>query len=112
MYSPDKEEFEVKVELARDKLLPRGYSYCRCTEYHLGKTLSIIDNNNYYYNIECVLSGGEDRFYVLTPIDIILAQKTDANDHVDWLINKKQFQVNSIVYIHNNVIILGSDGFC
>ena len=44
--------------------------------------------------IECVMSGDEDRFYVLTPIDIILAQKTDGNDHIDWLIKKKRFGVS------------------
>jgi hypothetical protein len=75
-YSPQDEEFKTMPEVARDKLLPRGYSYCRCTEYHL----------------EQVMNGNENRFYVLTPIDIILAQKTDANDHIDWLIRKKQFK--------------------
>ena len=42
--------------------------------------------------LECVMTGDEDRFYVLTPIDIILAQKLDANDHVDWLIRNKLFE--------------------
>ena len=42
--------------------------------------------------LECVMTGDEDRFYVLTPIDIILAQKLDANDHVDWLIKNKLFE--------------------
>ena len=42
--------------------------------------------------LECVLTGDEDRFYVLTPIDIILAQKLDANDHVEWLIKRNRFE--------------------
>ncbi|XP_003382724.1 PREDICTED: vacuolar protein sorting-associated protein 41 homolog [Amphimedon queenslandica] len=76
MYLPDSEEFETVEEIACDTLMPRGYTYCRCTEYHL----------------ECVMTGDEDRFYVLTPIDIILAQKLDANDHVEWLIKRNRFE--------------------
>lgn len=49
--------------------------------------------------IECVLTGSEDRFYVLTPIDIILAQKTDCNDHIDWLTKRKRFEVKLFYFI-------------
>ena len=50
--------------------------------------------------LECVMTGDEDRFYVLTPIDIILAQKLDANDHVDWLIKNKLFE-EAMEYVDN-----------
>lgn len=80
-------------ELTNDKLLPRGYSYCRCDEYHLGNNTVWVESILLLLFIECVITGDEDRFYILTPIDIILAQKTDANDHVDWLIKKKEFKV-------------------
>ena len=36
---------------------------------------------------------GEDRFYIVSPIDILLAQKRDAADHIDWLLGKKDFEV-------------------
>ena len=50
--------------------------------------------------LECVMIGDEDRFYVLTPIDIILAQKLDANDHVDWLLKNKHFE-EAMEYVDN-----------
>ena len=50
--------------------------------------------------LECVMTGDEDRFYVLTPIDIILAQKLDANDHVDWLLRNKHFE-EAMEYVDN-----------
>ena len=50
--------------------------------------------------LECVMTGDEDRFYVLTPIDIILAQKLDANDHVDWLLRNKLFE-EAMEYVDN-----------
>ena len=42
---------------------------------------------------ECVITGDEDRFYVLTPINIILAQKTTPSDHVRLLNSKERFKV-------------------
>lgn len=87
-------------ELTKDKLLPRGYTYCRCEEYHLGNNTMWMGSILLLLFIECVMTGDEGRFYILTPIDIIIAQKTDANDHVDWLIKKKEFKVqNMILYL-------------
>lgn len=37
------EEFATAVELWTDKLLPRGYSYCKAQEYHLGKGYRVVD---------------------------------------------------------------------
>ena len=44
---------------------------------------------------ECVL--GEDRFYIVSPIDILLAQKRDVADHIDWLLLRKDFEVQRIL---------------
>ena len=125
-YIKEQKSFEAAEPKARDKLLPKGYNYCRCEEYHVGQCVCVeilhlyicrrnvchtcvctMVLNNYtgtciqsclmpfirilgqhftlylectsISNIrflllyaECVL--GEDRFYILTPIDIILAQ--------------------------------------
>ena len=53
-------------------------------------------------NAECVLR--EDRFYIVSPIDILLAQKRDVADHIDWLLQKKDFEVHNVqytcIYIH------------
>jgi len=35
---------------------------------------------------------GEDRFYILTPLDIILASKRDDSDHIEWLQLQDQFE--------------------
>ena len=43
------------------------------------------------------MTGDEDRFYVLTPIDIILAQKTTPSDHIDWLIARENFKVIIVI---------------
>ncbi len=56
------------------------------------------------YNIECVITGNEDRFYVLTPIDIILAQKTTLVDHINWLIVKNKFKVKRYMYFRGTQI--------
>ena len=44
---------------------------------------------------ECVL--GEDRFYIVSPIDILLAQKRDVADHIDWLLQRKDFEVQCML---------------
>ncbi|XP_064401865.1 vacuolar protein sorting-associated protein 41 homolog [Halichondria panicea] len=73
-YNPVDKEFEHPEHITKDKLLPKGYQYCHCEEYHLESVVY------------------EDRFYIVTPIDIILAQKRDANDHIDWLVDKQDFE--------------------
>ncbi len=35
-YDTVNEDFLSVTEISRDKLLPRGYSYCKAQEYHLG----------------------------------------------------------------------------
>ena len=35
-YNQEKEEFNQPNEVTNDKLLPRGYAFCHCKEYHLG----------------------------------------------------------------------------
>ena len=49
---------------------------------------------------ECVL--GEDRFYIVSPIDILLAQKRDVADHIDWLLQRKDFEVHACTYLDWN----------
>ena len=42
---------------------------------------------------ECV--RGEERFYIVSPIDILLAQTRDVSDHVDWLLQRRNFKVQT-----------------
>lgn len=50
----------------------------------------------------------EDRFYIISPIDILLAQKRDAADHIDWLLQKRDYEVCIIVYACTLRFELGS----
>lgn len=54
------------------------------------------------------MTGDEDRFYVVTPIDIILAQKTTPSDHIDWLISRERYKVwiNVLDIIISNEFVL------
>eukprot|EP00731_Ephydatia_muelleri_P008659 Em0004g997a len=82
MYDADKKVYNVPEEKSNDKLLPKGYKYFQCWEYHL----------------ECVEK--ENRFYIVTPTDIILAEKRTSNDHVDWLVEHKHFEA-ALQYAEN-----------
>jgi hypothetical protein len=75
-YDQAQKKFENPGTCSKDKLLPKGHQFCRAEEYHL----------------ECV--GGEERFYILTPIDIILAEKRGDLDHIEWLLNKSRYTVS------------------
>ena len=38
-YNPEDETFETPDDISREKLLPKGFEFCRCEEYHLGNFL-------------------------------------------------------------------------
>ena len=38
-YSPEAQNFNDPKHITKDKLLPKGHGFCRCEEYHLGKTM-------------------------------------------------------------------------
>lgn len=48
----------------------------------------------------------EDRFYIVSPIDILLAQKRDMADHIDWLLQKKDFEVQCSFFVHVHMFTL------
>lgn len=138
-YSPEHQNFNDPKHITKDKLLPKGYGFCRCEEYHLGKgvknfkyvhvhvcimqwqklisidivhvhvTYTLCSRACWLYHLclsiyvmctECVL--GEDRFYIVSPIDILLAQKRDVADHIDWLLQRKDFEVHACTYLDWN----------
>jgi len=36
-YNSKEQKFATPQIVSKDKLLPKGYQYCRCEEFHLGK---------------------------------------------------------------------------
>lgn len=40
-----------------------------------------------------VYSEGESLFYIVSPRDIVVAKERDQDDHIDWLLEKKKYEV-------------------
>lgn len=38
-------------------------------------------------------SEGESLFYIISPKDIVVAKERDQDDHIDWLVQKKKYEV-------------------
>lgn len=43
-------------------------------------------------------SQGESLYYIISPKDIVVAKERDQDDHIDWLLDKKKYEVG--VYNH------------
>lgn len=41
-------------------------------------------------------SEGESLFYIISPKDIVVAKERDQDDHIDWLLEKKKYEVCDI----------------
>lgn len=41
-------------------------------------------------------SEGESLFYIISPKDIVVAKERDQDDHIDWLLEKKKYEVGVI----------------
>ena len=39
-------------------------------------------------------SEGESLFYIISPKDIVVAKERDQDDHIDWLLDKKKYEVS------------------
>lgn len=42
-------------------------------------------------------SEGESLFYIVSPRDVVVAKERDQDDHIDWLLEKKKYEVVSIL---------------
>ena len=40
-YNSKEQKFATPQIVSKDKLLPKGYQYCRCEEFHLGKCMYV-----------------------------------------------------------------------
>lgn len=38
-------------------------------------------------------SEGESLFYIISPRDVVVAKERDQDDHIDWLLEKKKYEV-------------------
>lgn len=38
-------------------------------------------------------SEGESLFYIVSPRDVVVAKERDQDDHIDWLLEKKKYEV-------------------
>lgn len=38
-------------------------------------------------------SEGEPLFYIVSPRDVVVAKERDQDDHIDWLLEKKKYEV-------------------
>lgn len=41
-------------------------------------------------------SEGESLFYIISPKDIVVAKERDQDDHIDWLLEKKKYEVGVV----------------
>ncbi|XP_049953703.1 vacuolar protein sorting-associated protein 41 homolog isoform X1 [Schistocerca serialis cubense] len=62
------------TEICTDSLSMRGYQEYKCNEYHL----------------ECLIE--ENRFFIVSPKDIVVASPYDADDRIQWLIEHGKYE--------------------
>uniref|UniRef100_A0A4W4EUA8 Vacuolar protein sorting-associated protein 41 homolog n=1 Tax=Electrophorus electricus TaxID=8005 RepID=A0A4W4EUA8_ELEEL len=75
-------------EISSDALTVRNFQENECRDYKLEH------------------SEGESLFYIISPKDIVVAKERDQDDHVDWLLEKKKYEVGQkigMAYINHLV---------
>uniref|UniRef100_A0A8C7KZR5 Vacuolar protein sorting-associated protein 41 homolog n=1 Tax=Oncorhynchus kisutch TaxID=8019 RepID=A0A8C7KZR5_ONCKI len=63
-------------EISSDALTVRNFQENECRDYRLEH------------------SEGESLFYIISPKDIVVAKERDQDDHIDWLLDKKKYEVS------------------
>uniref|UniRef100_A0A2I3GQ95 Vacuolar protein sorting-associated protein 41 homolog n=1 Tax=Nomascus leucogenys TaxID=61853 RepID=A0A2I3GQ95_NOMLE len=66
---------ETCEEISSDALTVRGFQENECRDYHLE------------------YSEGESLFYIVSPRDVVVAKERDQDDHIDWLLEKKKYEI-------------------
>lgn len=96
---------ESYEEISSDALTVRNFRDNECRDYRLGENMKLC-----YYNSDfickdqwCTIginafswtehSEGESLFYIISPKDIVGARERDQDDHIDWLLEKKKYEV-------------------
>ena len=57
--------------------------------------VSPIESPNLFLSslISIEYSEGESLFYIVSPRDVVVAKERDQDDHIDWLLEKKKYEV-------------------
>ena len=66
--------YDAADEVSVDVIKVRRFQVLRCNDYRLERVPE------------------EDRFYIVCPHDIILGKKRDVDDHVEWLLERKDYK--------------------
>uniref|UniRef100_A0A8C8G360 Vacuolar protein sorting-associated protein 41 homolog n=1 Tax=Oncorhynchus tshawytscha TaxID=74940 RepID=A0A8C8G360_ONCTS len=66
-------------EISSDALTVRNFQENECRDYRLEH------------------SEGESLYYIISPKDIVVAKERDQDDHIDWLLDKKKYEVGVII---------------
>lgn len=91
----------LKAALPSDGASPREASFLFPLELHsLTESLKLVP--------KCVMPSpprcsflaspteyleGESLFYIVSPRDVVVAKERDQDDHIDWLLEKKKYEV-------------------
>lgn len=95
---------ESYEEISSDALTVRNFRDNECRDYRLGETMQlcyptdlICEDQWYTIGINAFSwtehSEGESLFYIISPKDIVGARERDQDDHIDWLLEKKKYEV-------------------
>ena len=66
--------YDAADEISVDVIKVRRHQVLRCNDYRLERVPE------------------EDRFYIVCPHDIILGKKRDVDDHVEWMLERKEYR--------------------
>lgn len=107
-------------EISSDALTVRNFQDNECRDYRLGETIRSAPREmsrclllqpdfimHRLSNVSCNVgvrrginvfsstehSEGESLFYIISPKDIVVAKERDQDDHIDWLVQKKKYEV-------------------
>lgn len=53
-------------------------------------------------------SEGESLFYIVSPSDVVVAKERDQDDHIEWLLEKKKYEV--IIRSFPSFLLNGASG--
>uniref|UniRef100_A0A674CUC5 Vacuolar protein sorting-associated protein 41 homolog n=1 Tax=Salmo trutta TaxID=8032 RepID=A0A674CUC5_SALTR len=71
-------------EISSDALTVRNFQENECRDYRLEHSV------------------GESLFYIISPKDIVVAKERDQDDHIDWLLDKKKYEVSVFLRIQSS----------
>lgn len=110
-------------EISSDALTVRNFQDNECRDYRLGETRKTTLRDTRYTRHYALISlrrgyqmgssthttqmsnvlfsptehsEGEPLFYIISPKDVVVAKERDQDDHIDWLLEKKKYEVSVV----------------